>query len=525
MRRHDDVNMQALWLLGFAFFEAWGIGALGNWRGAGDIMAAVTGSHPFAPLAQSALMALLLVGLGRAGRRFEQRAFSKAPMTAATVGGIAAMVLIAWTPLPKPLAVALGFCLAIALKYLLLAWFKAFACFDIEIILLYVLAILGSTLVLGGLLWTLPAEGRTMFQAASALGQLFCLRRISRIAPFSAGDGDRCPRRTLAVVLSVSLIFCVLFRLIGSAAKHAEKEPVLGVFCNMFYSEFGSVVVLLGAIVLTAAFLGRRRAVRSFTVVPFCLAAGLLVLWAALCLFFPEFQRFAFRGFGQISVDLVFILFFLLLGKHLGCSSFELFVFDEAVFTGAHLITAPLNDALQVAGGTALFNVMTTVLIISAQSVVVFFVIMGFIILRNGLSDSLRAIAKALSASGGKTSAAVDASDSTHPTPPKPGESEKAASAASEGMSEKPLHSKEGPAPRNDCATSVAQSWGLSERETEVMALLVRGRSMKRAAEELYLSLGTVNTYVKRIYAKLDIHTRQELIDRFEEAAERVAPL
>ena len=41
---------------------------------------------------------------------------------------------------------------------------------------------------------------------------------------------------------------------------------------------------------------------------------------------------------------------------------------------------------------------------------------------------------------------------------------------------------------------------------------------MKRAAEELYLSVGTVNTYVKRIYAKMGIHTRQALIDLFDEA-------
>ena len=63
----------------------------------------------------------------------------------------------------------------------------------------------------------------------------------------------------------------------------------------------------------------------------------------------------------------------------------------------------------------------------------------------------------------------------------------------------------------------MAQAYHLSEREVSVMVLLLKGRSMKRTAEELYLSIGTVNTYVKRIYAKMGVHTRQELIDRFEE--------
>ena len=53
----------------------------------------------------------------------------------------------------------------------------------------------------------------------------------------------------------------------------------------------------------------------------------------------------------------------------------------------------------------------------------------------------------------------------------------------------------------------------MTERETEVFMMLAEGRSAVRIAEELYLSKGTVNIHVQHIYKKLDIHSRQELLD------------
>ena len=56
------------------------------------------------------------------------------------------------------------------------------------------------------------------------------------------------------------------------------------------------------------------------------------------------------------------------------------------------------------------------------------------------------------------------------------------------------------------------EAFGLSTRETEVMELIARGNSMASIAERLVISENTVRTHSKRIYVKLDIHKRQELI-------------
>ena len=53
--------------------------------------------------------------------------------------------------------------------------------------------------------------------------------------------------------------------------------------------------------------------------------------------------------------------------------------------------------------------------------------------------------------------------------------------------------------------------YGLTNRETEVMEAIARGLSMASIAEELFISENTVRTHSKHIYAKLDIHSRQEL--------------
>lgn len=59
----------------------------------------------------------------------------------------------------------------------------------------------------------------------------------------------------------------------------------------------------------------------------------------------------------------------------------------------------------------------------------------------------------------------------------------------------------------------VHERFGLTNREAEVLALLAEGRSSSYIADELVLSDNTVRSYVKNIYQKLDVHSKQDLID------------
>ncbi|MEC4183998.1 LuxR C-terminal-related transcriptional regulator [Adlercreutzia sp. R21] len=61
-------------------------------------------------------------------------------------------------------------------------------------------------------------------------------------------------------------------------------------------------------------------------------------------------------------------------------------------------------------------------------------------------------------------------------------------------------------------AEAIAAEHGLTARETDVLELLTRGRSSTFIAEELCLSPNTVRTHISRIYAKCDVHSKQELL-------------
>ena len=60
----------------------------------------------------------------------------------------------------------------------------------------------------------------------------------------------------------------------------------------------------------------------------------------------------------------------------------------------------------------------------------------------------------------------------------------------------------------------LAVAYGLTARETDVMKELCKGRSKQFIAESLFISENTVRGHTKRLYAKLGIHSREELQDR-----------
>lgn len=67
--------------------------------------------------------------------------------------------------------------------------------------------------------------------------------------------------------------------------------------------------------------------------------------------------------------------------------------------------------------------------------------------------------------------------------------------------------------PTEDRIAELARAGALTPRETEVFALLAQGRSIPYIRDELIISRETAATHAKHIYAKLGVHSRQELID------------
>uniref|UniRef100_UPI003A9341FF LuxR C-terminal-related transcriptional regulator n=1 Tax=Gordonibacter urolithinfaciens TaxID=1335613 RepID=UPI003A9341FF len=63
---------------------------------------------------------------------------------------------------------------------------------------------------------------------------------------------------------------------------------------------------------------------------------------------------------------------------------------------------------------------------------------------------------------------------------------------------------------------AIAEDYGLTRREAEVLPFLARGRSAKVIAEALFVSESTVRTHIRRILEKTDLHSKQQVIDLIE---------
>ena len=59
------------------------------------------------------------------------------------------------------------------------------------------------------------------------------------------------------------------------------------------------------------------------------------------------------------------------------------------------------------------------------------------------------------------------------------------------------------------------EDFGLSRRESEILQLLVEGLSYKQIAAQCFVTLDTISTHIKKIYSKLNIHSRSELSAKF----------
>jgi ATP/maltotriose-dependent transcriptional regulator MalT len=57
----------------------------------------------------------------------------------------------------------------------------------------------------------------------------------------------------------------------------------------------------------------------------------------------------------------------------------------------------------------------------------------------------------------------------------------------------------------------------LSERELEVLQLIASGKSNRRIATELFVSVGTVKTHINNLYRKVDAHSRTQALARARE--------
>ena len=63
---------------------------------------------------------------------------------------------------------------------------------------------------------------------------------------------------------------------------------------------------------------------------------------------------------------------------------------------------------------------------------------------------------------------------------------------------------------------ALAERYGLTARESELLTLALQGKTRSQIEQELYLSANTVKTHLRHAYGKLGVHSKAEAAELLE---------
>ena len=64
-------------------------------------------------------------------------------------------------------------------------------------------------------------------------------------------------------------------------------------------------------------------------------------------------------------------------------------------------------------------------------------------------------------------------------------------------------------------ATPDFETYNLTKREKEILLLLMDGLSYKEIATKCFISIDTINSHIRKVYTKLNVHSRSEIAAKF----------
>jgi len=71
--------------------------------------------------------------------------------------------------------------------------------------------------------------------------------------------------------------------------------------------------------------------------------------------------------------------------------------------------------------------------------------------------------------------------------------------------------------PKTEAGLPSSTDERLSPREEEMLSHLARGLPYKEVADRMHISIDTVRSYIRRVYEKLQVHSRHEAVIKFRE--------
>lgn len=327
----------------------------------------------------------------------------------------------------------------------------------------------------------IPPELRLFYLAVLPLMSALLLAMGAR-DPFqtdasTAGEGlgRRSPERRVYRKLVVASALVALTAGIGKGVSSALVPT------EVFAREGGIIVLCVGVIgVLIAYVVNRGDAVRGARQV----YSALMVLGVAMMLATCFGFDIAFLSVGKESLWLVFSCFMAYLAFRYDFSPVRLFAIGQGIYF--------LASTVGWAGGAALAPYYGDAVVRMGTGIALAFMVIVVLVYVLPEIDLKRVMAWSVDFAGNKRAQDVFLATGTDVA---------GRLSESDGVT------------LADVERATDVRYGLSARELEVLDLFAQGRSANWIADNLVISKNTVRSHLRAIYTKLDVHTRQELLD------------
>ena len=327
----------------------------------------------------------------------------------------------------------------------------------------------------------IPSELRLFYLAALPLisALLLVMGAADPFPSAMSGAGEnldrRSPERRVYRKLVCASALVALTAGIGKGVSSALVPT------EVFAREGAVIVLCVGVIgVLIAYVVNRGDAVRGARQV----YSGLMVLGVAMMLATCFGFDIAFLSVGKESLWLVFSCFMAYLAFRYDFSPVRIFAIGQGVYF--------LASTVGWAGGAALAPYYGDSMVRMGTGIALAFMVIVVLVYVFPEIDLKRVMAWSVDSERGERAPVKRA------TVP-------AFASASAGDAEV--------AASIGVARATDQRYGLSSRELEILDLFAQGRSANWIADNLTISKNTVRSHLRAIYTKLDVHTRQELLD------------
>lgn len=328
-------------------------------------------------------------------------------------------------------------------------------------------------------------EGWRLFYIAAMPVVAGLLLSMGSTDPFSSavsGVGERRDRRSPERRIYRKLVAASALVAVTAGVGKGITSSIAGT--ELFAREGTVIVFCIGVIAVLIAFLvNRGDAVRGARQV----YSALMVLGVAMMLATCFGFDIAFLSIGKESLWLVFSCFMAYLAFRFDLSPVRVFGLGQ----GAYFLASTGGWAV----GSLVAPYYGGAVVRMGVGVGLAFLVIVVLVYVFPETDLKRVMAWSVDGTGPNERVA------RVPEPQTPGE----AAAASEATG--------APAVPAGIARATDPRFGLSARELEILDLFAQGRSANWIADNLTISKNTVRSHLRAIYTKLDVHTRQELLD------------